>query len=264
MTQANSQAAPKPKRRAISKKTRFEVFKRDGFKCQYCGAASPEAVLVVDHIDPVSKNGAHDMMNFITACQPCNSGKSDRTLSDSTAIEKQRAQLDELKERREQLEMMLKWRDGLQEIAADELSHVMEAWADAAPGWHLNDTGQKTATKYLKKHGLQAVLDAIDTTKLQYIRIIDGKADATTVSVAWDKVGGILRLAGMPDEERRLYYVKGILRNRLSWMPHDVMRHLESALRDGVDVDEMQQEAKHARTWTKYLDWLIDAREQLR
>ena len=31
------------KRKTISKKTRFEVFKRDSFKCQYCGASAPEA-----------------------------------------------------------------------------------------------------------------------------------------------------------------------------------------------------------------------------
>ena len=46
------------KRKTISKKTRFEVFKRDSFKCQYCGASAPEAILVVDHIDPFSKGGA--------------------------------------------------------------------------------------------------------------------------------------------------------------------------------------------------------------
>ena len=31
-------------RKPISKKTRFEIFKRDGFSCRYCGAHPPEAV----------------------------------------------------------------------------------------------------------------------------------------------------------------------------------------------------------------------------
>lgn len=44
-------------RKTITKKTRFEVFKRDGFKCVYCGACAPEVVLVVDHIDPVANGG---------------------------------------------------------------------------------------------------------------------------------------------------------------------------------------------------------------
>ncbi|MFX5785200.1 HNH endonuclease, partial [Acinetobacter baumannii] len=44
-------------RKNISTKTRFEVFKRDSFKCQYCGRCAPEVILHVDHIHPVSKGG---------------------------------------------------------------------------------------------------------------------------------------------------------------------------------------------------------------
>lgn len=247
------------KRKSISKKTRFEVFKRDGFKCQYCGSMAPEAVLVVDHIDPVSKDGAHDMMNFITACQPCNSGKSDRRLSDSTTLQKQKAQLQELSERREQLEMMLRWREGLQEITEYQVETIGSAWSEAVPGWHLNETGLKTARVYLKQHGLPAVLDAIETAKLQYVKVSpeDGKAQKESVELAWQKVGGILRLAALPEDRRRLYYVKGILRNRMAYVPYDVMTHLEAALEAGVDVEKIVIEAKRARNWTAFYNWLL-------
>lgn len=49
------------KRKSISKRVRFEVFKRDSFCCQYCGKSAPDVVLVIDHIDPVS-NGAMDTL----------------------------------------------------------------------------------------------------------------------------------------------------------------------------------------------------------
>ena len=65
-------------RKPLSKKTRFEVFKRDSFKCQYCGKSAPEVVLNVDHIVPVAADGKNDIMNLITSCFDCNSGKSDR------------------------------------------------------------------------------------------------------------------------------------------------------------------------------------------
>lgn len=62
-------------RKPMSKKLRFEVFKRDGFTCSYCGASSPDAELHVDHIIPVSKGGSNDMENLATACADCNAGK---------------------------------------------------------------------------------------------------------------------------------------------------------------------------------------------
>ena len=65
---------------AISKRTRFKVLKRDGFRCQYCGVSAQHAELQVDHIYPVSHAGDDGLDNLLTACQPCNSGKTDLTL----------------------------------------------------------------------------------------------------------------------------------------------------------------------------------------
>ena len=67
---------------ALSKKTRFEVFKRDGFTCQYCGKTPPTVILEVDHIDPKSNGGSDNTINLITACFDCNRGKSDCKLGD--------------------------------------------------------------------------------------------------------------------------------------------------------------------------------------
>lgn len=68
-------------RKAISKKTRFEVFKRDDFACSYCGQKPPAVVLEVDHIVPVAKGGKNGMDNLITACFDCNRGKAANTLT---------------------------------------------------------------------------------------------------------------------------------------------------------------------------------------
>jgi hypothetical protein len=66
---------------AVSKKTRFEIFKRDGFRCQYCGKYPPDVMLEVDHIQPKSKKGSDDINNLVTSCFDCNRGKSNRELS---------------------------------------------------------------------------------------------------------------------------------------------------------------------------------------
>jgi hypothetical protein len=88
-------------RRPISKKIRFEVFKRDGFTCAYCGAHPPAAILQIDHIDPVANGGSNAIDNLITACEGCNQGKSHRLLSEVPESLKDRAKL--IKEKEMQL-----------------------------------------------------------------------------------------------------------------------------------------------------------------
>lgn len=62
-------------RRPISKRIRFEVFKRDAFTCQYCGGHPPAVILHVDHIKALAAGGADDIDNMVTACSECNLGK---------------------------------------------------------------------------------------------------------------------------------------------------------------------------------------------
>lgn len=62
--------------RPLSKRVRFEIFKRDDFTCQYCGRTPPHVVLEVDHICPRAEGGTNDPINLITSCWDCNHGKS--------------------------------------------------------------------------------------------------------------------------------------------------------------------------------------------
>ena len=60
--------------------TRFNVFLRDIFSCQYCGGPFPSEVLTFDHIIPRSKGGTTVWDNVVTACEPCNLKKGHRLL----------------------------------------------------------------------------------------------------------------------------------------------------------------------------------------
>lgn len=62
-------------RTPLSKRTRFEVLERDGFRCRYCGAEASEARLHVDHRHPRSRGGSDKFWNLVTACADCNLGK---------------------------------------------------------------------------------------------------------------------------------------------------------------------------------------------
>ena len=60
----------------VSKRLRYEVFRRDGHRCIYCGAGSKEAKLTIDHVVPEALGGTDDVGNLVAACSDCNAGKS--------------------------------------------------------------------------------------------------------------------------------------------------------------------------------------------
>lgn len=56
--------------------SRHNIFKRDGYKCVYCGSREN---LTLDHVVPRSRGGRDSWHNLVTACQKCNTYKGDRT-----------------------------------------------------------------------------------------------------------------------------------------------------------------------------------------
>jgi 5-methylcytosine-specific restriction endonuclease McrA len=67
---------PMPSRVAF---TRFNVFLRDRFRCQYCGEKFPSSQLTFEHVVPRSRGGVTAWDNIVAACDPCNLKKGNRT-----------------------------------------------------------------------------------------------------------------------------------------------------------------------------------------
>ncbi len=66
-------------RGVLTDSMRYDVMKRDGFRCVLCGMSRKDgAILHVDHIIPVSKGGKTEMKNLRTLCERCNLGKSNK------------------------------------------------------------------------------------------------------------------------------------------------------------------------------------------
>ena len=55
-----------------------KVFRRDGYRCQMCGARKSDGVqLTIDHIIPLAAGGSNDIDNLQTLCKSCNENKAD-------------------------------------------------------------------------------------------------------------------------------------------------------------------------------------------
>lgn len=222
--------------------------KRDSFTCQYCGAKAPDVILHVDHINPVSKGGGNEIINLITSCEPCNLGKSDKLLSDSSSIEKQRAQLQELNARREQLEMLLEWRDGLADLGEKQVDAVVERMASHTKGFRANEAGRRGVASWLSKYSLSEVLDAINTASHKLpSKVTQDDADKFFHSIP--RICGMNRL---PEAEQRLRYARGILRNRIYFNEGVGWSLLRSAFEAGIGVEELIEHAKRVKTWTEW------------
>jgi hypothetical protein len=155
------------KRKAISKKLRFEVFKRDSFTCQYCGRSAPDVILEIDHIKPVSEGGNNGILNLITSCIECNRGKGKRKLTDQQTLKKEKAQLDAMQKRREQMRLMMQWQDELLQAEEEEINYIEKVILDEAK--QLTEKGRRGVRRCIKDFGFKEVLEAAKIARVQYI-----------------------------------------------------------------------------------------------
>lgn len=72
---------------AVSKRTRFEVLRRDDYTCRYCGQCAPDVKLTIDHVVPSALGGSDDPSNLVPACKDCNSGKASTSPDERTVAE---------------------------------------------------------------------------------------------------------------------------------------------------------------------------------
>jgi len=150
------------KRKAISKKVRFDIFKRDLFTCQYCGSTPPGVILHVDHIVPVAKGGGNQDDNLITSCSACNLGKGAGSLGVAPM-----SLSDKAAETREREEQIL----GYQKIMALSRDRIeSEAWTVAnlminAGTYYIHEFDRgwfQSIKRFVKELGVYSCIDSME------------------------------------------------------------------------------------------------------
>jgi len=64
----------------ITKKKRYAIYKRDNYRCAYCGEVFLADKLTLDHLQPHELGGNNCHTNLVTACLSCNSAKGAKNM----------------------------------------------------------------------------------------------------------------------------------------------------------------------------------------
>ena len=174
---------PARPRKPISTRARFEIFKRDGFVCQYCGRHPPEVVLEVDHVKAVSRGGQNEDYNLLTSCFDCNRGKAAGTLVAAPVDLGERAAL--LKEKLAQVaayDRLLKKEKAQQQSAVDE---VYAIFAENFDGWQLTSSAARSIRTFLKSLSQEEVSDAMH---MACLRVPRDMAFRYFCGICWRKI----------------------------------------------------------------------------
>lgn len=170
-------------RKALSKRVRFEVFKRDGFRCAYCGSTPLDGALHVDHVAPVAGGGSDEPANLITSCAACNLGKSDIPLGDGRlpTVDPEFIQ--------EQAEQLAAWTEAQRAVldARKKLEQQMvDLWCEAFGLKRCDADVPGRLLKLLNEWPMAKLLEALSITSRKH---------------------------GLYDDVRRLRYMYGVIRN---------------------------------------------------
>lgn len=201
-------AKKRGKRVPVSPRLRFEVFKRDNFRCVYCGAASPGVLLHADHVNPVADGGETVLDNLVTACAACNGGKGSVPLSVPAAAHVRAAALAREKEIAEIDDALNEWLNERRKRLDARAAVLVEEWnKEAFRGeWRMSETSRASmrwfVERLLDEQIREAMFSAIRHVPWPYF---DPK---------WTKTGRKYQTATM-ELDRRFRYFCGACHNMI-------------------------------------------------
>lgn len=249
------------KRKTITKKLRFEVFKRDSFTCQYCGRMAPDVVLEVDHINPVANNGKNDIMNLVTSCFDCNRGKGKTRLTDKDEIKKQQEQLKELNQRREQLKMMLDWRKELEKFEDEQFNEFLQIY-EGKTSFTLTDTGIVKTKKWIKEFGLLEVIEVLDISIAQYF---DASNPKNTIEKVFNYIPRICYVRAKQQKDPMIgkrNYIKAVIKNRFKYIDFEELTIVLNNVVNDCSFEDIKNIAIKSESWDDFLgnyyNWELD------
>lgn len=155
-------------RKPIGKKLRFDIFKRDSFKCQYCGNFPPNVMLEIDHIVPIFSGGTNEINNLITSCFDCNRGKSKHELNKipNSLLEN----IDISKEKLKQYKQFKKINDEIIKNIKIDIDMVDSVYNSYFKDYVCSDNFRNVTIKsFIDKLGVYDVIDSMNIACSKYL-----------------------------------------------------------------------------------------------
>lgn len=150
---------------SIGARLRFEVFKRDGFRCRYCNATAIKSALVVDHVIPIADGGTDDASNLVAACWECNAGKSSVPLDDGRLPSALPAEA--MREQIDQVRAYLALQKELDNARLEATDYLAQLWEEQTFYRPTNDFFNRLRCLSMELP-LELVADAITATGAAY------------------------------------------------------------------------------------------------
>lgn len=268
----------KLERKNLSKKTRFEVFKRDMFKCQYCGKSpikDQDVVLEVDHIIPVAEGGNNEMINLVTSCWDCNRGKGARKLDDRQIIVTQHEEIEKLQRENEQFDHLIEYKKELMNIENKKLEIIRLTIDDKLSVLNrtIGETYLNTKMKKLvRKYGVPKMIEAIEESYNDSIGKYDRITDEEGICNKFlSLIENYFNYKDADPIKQKISYIFGIARNTFSYinqkqfyiMTNELIKQFktiygndeESLMSYLIEIEELLKN-KDIKNWTQWKSYI--------
>ncbi len=188
---------------AVSRRLRFEIFRRDDFACRYCGGRAPEVALTVDHVIPKTLGGVDDPSNLVTCCSACNAGKTS-IAPDSPFVADVAA--DAIRWRRAIEEAALDWADSRLQLDSwiEDVDEIWGEWRDGGKNPLPRPSDWPESIETFIKNGLnRPVFEHLIGVTMRKTKVINAEKWTYFCGCCWT------RIAQLQDEAMALLRMEG-------------------------------------------------------
>jgi len=143
--------------------------------------------------------------------------------------------------------MMMEWRSGLHDIEDDALSRLSDYIGER---WFYvpNESGKADLRKWIKRFSFQEILEAAESAFTEIAEVQGERVTKESWERAFKKVPAFANVRRRQKDKPylgELFYIRGIVRNRVRWRQYDCMAITESAFLAGVPLDAIADLARN-------------------